>query len=179
METVLGLAHLNTFFLLQIVGSQGSVSTARVNDIRLVHVREESHNVLFLVVELNKKLARPSVPDTDCSILSASKDIISIGVNGGDCTSVGLCDVPELGFSSDSIETAKESISITNENGVVILGKVDARSGGLFCRIPSEQAFVFREFPHFYGALLIDSYEGVAILAERDIVNGADMSIRV
>lgn len=52
-----------------------------MNDIRLVHVREKSHDVLFLVVELYKKLARPSVPNTDCSILSASKDIISIGVD--------------------------------------------------------------------------------------------------
>jgi len=61
METVLGLAHLNTFFLLQIVGSQGSVSTARVNDIRLVHVREESHNVLFLVYTTRKQAKKALV----------------------------------------------------------------------------------------------------------------------
>lgn len=56
---------------------------------------------------------------------------------------MGLCDIPKLSFSSDSIETAKESISVADKHGVVILGKVNARSGRLSCRIPSEQAFVF------------------------------------
>ena len=49
MEAVGSLSHLNALLLLKVVGAERSVSTARVNDLGLVDVREESNDILLLV----------------------------------------------------------------------------------------------------------------------------------
>ena len=49
VEAVLSLAHLHAFLLLKIVGGEGAIGTARVDSGRLLRVREESHDVFFLV----------------------------------------------------------------------------------------------------------------------------------
>lgn len=90
MESVLSLARLNAFLLLEIIGGQGAISAARVDPLRLVTVREESHDVFFLVVELDEKLASAAIPDTDGTILTTSQDVILVSVDCSHSSSVGL-----------------------------------------------------------------------------------------
>jgi len=74
--TVLRLAHLNTLLLLKIVGAKRTVSAASMNPLWLLLVREDGHDVLLLVRELNQKLARTAVPDTHSAVLSARQYVI-------------------------------------------------------------------------------------------------------
>lgn len=75
MEAILGLAHLNALLLLQVVGADGAVSTAGVNALGLLNVREDGDDVLFLVIELDEELAGAAVPNADGTILATRQNV--------------------------------------------------------------------------------------------------------
>lgn len=69
-----------------------------------------------------------TVPNTYCTILATSQDIVLVCVDGSHSTSVCLCNVPDHCLSIYGIEAAKESIAVADENGVIVGGIENARS---------------------------------------------------
>ena len=61
METVLGLTHLFPPLLLQVVCTDGAICTTRVDNMRLLNVREKANDVFLLIyMSTNKDTTRES-----------------------------------------------------------------------------------------------------------------------
>ena len=93
---------------------------------------------MCLTVELDEQLAGSAIPDAHSAVLAARKDVILIGVDGCNCTSVRLSYLPELRLSLYCIEAAEEAITVSNDDCAVIFGEVNAASPCLSCRIAGE-----------------------------------------
>ena len=93
---------------------------------------------MCLTVELDEELAGSAIPNANSAVLAARKDVILIGVDGCNCTSVRLSYLPELRLGLYCIEAAEESIAVSNDDRAVIFGEVDAASPCLSCWIPGE-----------------------------------------
>ena len=90
---------------------------------------------MCLTVELDEELAGSAIPDAHSAVLAARKDVILIGVDGCNCTSVRLSYLPELSLCLYCIEAAEESIAVSNDDRVVIFGEENAASPCLPCWI--------------------------------------------
>ena len=78
-----------------------------------------------LTVKLDEKLASPAIPDSDCTILTTSQDIILIGVDGCDGATMRICDIPKLSLGVDCVEAAEEAVSIAYKHCIVVLSEED------------------------------------------------------
>ena len=86
---------------------------------------------MCLTVELDEELAGSAIPDAHSAVLAARKDVILIGVDGCNCTSVRLSYLPELRLGLYCIEAAEESVTVPNDDCAVIFGEENAASPSL------------------------------------------------
>ena len=93
---------------------------------------------MCLTVELDEELAGSAIPNANSAVLAARKDVILIGVDGCNCTSVRLSYFPELRLSLYCIEAAEEAITVSNDDCAVVFGEENAASPCLPCRIAGE-----------------------------------------
>ena len=80
----------------------------------------------MLTVKLNEKLASPAIPDPNCTILTSSQDIILIGVDSCDGTTMRICHIPELSLGIDCVKAPEEAVSIAHDHCIVVLCEEDS-----------------------------------------------------
>ena len=93
---------------------------------------------MSLTVELDEQLAGSAIPNAHSAVLAARKDVILIGVDRCNCTSVRLGHFPELRLGLYCIEAAEEAVAVSNDDRAVILGEEDAAGPCLPRWIPRE-----------------------------------------
>jgi len=146
--------------------------------VRLLHIGEQTNDVLLLVIELGEKLAVLTRPNSDRAILATGEDVVCVGINGSDCATVSVIDLPKLGTLLD-VEASEETITPSSHYCLVILCDETADTSSDLGRHHGHNRLVLRKIPNFKSATFINSGEHVTILTEANIVNAGAMGVRV
>lgn len=118
-----------------------------------------------------------SWPDSNCSILTTSKNIVLVSVDCSDGTSMCICDLPNL-CSLSNIETSQEPISPSSKHSLVILCCETTNAPWGFCGHQSNWWLVFGQIPQFQVSKLVDRHKTVAIVAEGNVIYTSAVSVR-
>lgn len=119
-----------------------------MNHVGHLVVREDTDDVLLLVVKLEQHLTRIAGPDTHCSLSTSSENVVSIGVHSRDAALMGISNFPDLSLALFHYKSAEEAIAPPRHNRLsVIVRKSDRDSLRSFIGIRRVEALIITEVP--------------------------------